>query len=114
MSKVSKALGNPATPYQAGNTGAAFVFDGSIARCQNWTLSANTTVTFINLDVSQIYTLICTQDATGSRTLTAGAGVTNPANLTLTPTITATTGVSTYLIQPLTPTTAQILTAGRQ
>lgn len=111
---MPKVVGNPALPSSLGNTGAAFVFDGTAGRCQTWTATANTTITVTNLDVQQIYTLVLVQDGTGSRTLTAGTGVTNPGNLTLTPTITATTGTSVYLLQPLTPTTAAILTAGRQ
>lgn len=75
---------------------AAIELDCSKGNIFTCTPEVNITVTVINAKPGQDITLILTQDAVGSRTLTLGTGITNATGATITPTTTASTGKSTY------------------
>lgn len=62
-------VGN-STFFSNGNSGSAPVVDWSKGITQTFTLNSNATFTFTNMVAGAKYTLYCTQDATGSRSIT--------------------------------------------
>lgn len=85
--------------YNAGNSGTALTIDWNNGDTQRVTMTGNCTFTFSNPVAGRTYTLILTQDGTGSRTATWPTAVKWAAGSAPTLTTTATTGrdVLTFL-----------------
>lgn len=105
------------TPYIAGtsvlsaSTGAVAI-DASKSNTHNVTATGNLTITITNGVPGDTITLVFTQDGTGGRTLTLGAGLSQATGVTITPGVAA-GAVSVYTFKVLTATTAILTSASR-